>query len=498
MKKGMSTILGSLLYLGLFAGALGLIGMFSFLPIPWWGICVMALSMTYGGAFVFRTLYRKALCPISVAAGVSCLSCIAWLSWEFGGWERIPVLVIAVICLVLWLISVGGLLAAKNAELKWPSARARRMRILTAFSAVLMVCLGLSLYEAGLAAYSGKWSARLTAPSLKVDATELVKTQVVPAFDVPIVAGTNLIWCAPFQLAWNEMSDFVGKEIHFAENEPDCVPCLNQRLVTKAHLDDEIYIAAAGAYTPDFVQELNSKVQSKFGSNAFEPEEFVDMDGLEQLAAFGYLSVNLPFEYAFQRAKKPLNFRGVPVKAFTIPFGMGSHIREEQARRQVQVCYPPEEEDSFVVELKTRKADHQLILAKVVPEETLAKMVDKVVGYVGSLNMEPLSSVQDLMVPLFNFDITKEYRELIGNKLATKNPAYQGWRVGGAKQNIRFQLDERGAVLQSSSSMVACACIPPPPCVFDEPFLLMIRCEGSEKPYFAMWVDNAEILVKAE
>jgi hypothetical protein len=31
--------------------------------------------------------------------------------------------------------------------------------------------------------------------------------------------------------------------------------------------------------------------------------------------------------------------------------------------------------------------------------------------------------------------------------------------------------------------------------IFDGPFLVMIQKAGSQNPYFALWVDNAELLV---
>jgi len=31
--------------------------------------------------------------------------------------------------------------------------------------------------------------------------------------------------------------------------------------------------------------------------------------------------------------------------------------------------------------------------------------------------------------------------------------------------------------------------------IFDKPFLVVLRREGAKAPYFALWVDNAELLV---
>ena len=34
--------------------------------------------------------------------------------------------------------------------------------------------------------------------------------------------------------------------------------------------------------------------------------------------------------------------------------------------------------------------------------------------------------------------------------------------------------------------------------IFDKPFLIMLQNQDAKAPYFAAWVDNAEILLKAE
>jgi serine protease inhibitor len=70
-----------------------------------------------------------------------------------------------------------------------------------------------------------------------------------------------------------------------------------------------------------------------------------------------------------------------------------------------------------------------------------------------------------------------------------------------ALQNIRFQMTEKGVVLQSEARMeIGCAAEPQlPPAhvmIFDKPFLLMMARAKSKRPYFACWIANPELLVK--
>jgi len=493
-------VVGTLIYGGLllFVGVfLFLFGSLFIVPIPWWYVLVGSAVTVFFGTVILQSLGKGTFASFSITAGGLYLIFSTLLCFSIGAIAGLVFQILGGFFAVAWLITAGGVWVAKRITSRGLFKRARKHCAWASVAVIVVTVLGLYLIYIGSEIYSSIRSARLTAPALRCNAEELSATKVVPELNVPVIGETNLIWCAPFQLAWNEMADFLGEEVRFGQKEPDCVSYLNQRSTHKEHLDGETYFAAAGAYTADFIRELNAEVRSSFCSGTFAPEPLPEGDGEGRLAAFAYLSVNLPFKHAFQRTDYPLSFKGVPVKAFTIPFGDGAMVKADHAKRQVQICYPPEE-GAFIVELITKETDHHLILATVSPEATLAKTVDKVSGYVDSLPQEYLEMNQALVVPLFNFDITREYTELTGHTLAVENPTYRDWIIEKAGQNIRFQLDERGAVLQSSAFMIYAKCIPPIDCIFDEPFLLMLRYKDSAQPYFVLWVDNAEILVKSE
>ena len=73
-------------------------------------------------------------------------------------------------------------------------------------------------------------------------------------------------------------------------------------------------------------------------------------------------------------------------------------------------------------------------------------------------------------------------------------------QITSAVQNIRFQMDEKGVRLKSESHIsIGCSANGPPRIdyflIFDKPFLLLLQRTDAEMPYFALWVDNAELLV---
>lgn len=62
-----------------------------------------------------------------------------------------------------------------------------------------------------------------------------------------------------------------------------------------------------------------------------------------------------------------------------------------------------------------------------------------------------------------------------------------------ARQDIRFRLSEKGAILMSGAEITEEG---GGEAVFDEPFLLYLKEKQAKYPYLAMWVAHPEILLK--
>jgi hypothetical protein len=103
-------------------------------------------------------------------------------------------------------------------------------------------------------------------------------------------------------------------------------------------------------------------------------------------------------------------------------------------------------------------------------------------------------------VPTFNFDLTREYYELENRPFLSESPVLQGRIITKAVQNIRFQMNEEGVKLDSEAVIIAPVSALPPPSsrimIFDEPFLVMLKRVEATVPYFTLWVENPELLVR--
>ncbi len=331
---------------------------------------------------------------------------------------------------------------------------------------------------------------------IKASAAELQGTVVTPHLEQGITDGKNVLWCATFQLAWNEVASFIGESVKMQNPDP-AVAILNKQTVGRKDLDKASYVALAGDLRGGIYGKIDAALQAKFEGAAVPKLSRSPTIGRPQdIFAYAYLFKNLEFAVPFEDIDAPLQFKTKQVRCF----GVGPEKKAPPAMLdQVRVLAYDRQAGTFILELVTKAKGDQLILAKIKPAETLADTISAVIDRKAEATAMFPHDV--LKVPKLNFDVRRRYRELEGRALMISNPNIaQDLTILSALQDIRFQLDEKGARLRSESH-IAIGCSAPPRgrrFVFDGPFLILMRRKDAKNPYLAMWVDNAELLVKPE
>ena len=158
--------------------------------------------------------------------------------------------------------------------------------------------------------------------------------------------------------------------------------------------------------------------------------------------------------------------------------------------------------DDFVIEIATKEKDDRLIIARMTPGATLRETVDAAMARVNATAKEspaPLTREEPFEVPILNFDVTRDFGEIVGMGVAT--PGFTDLVILKALQNIRFKLDERGAILKSDAAIVVGRTGAQQPVqrrsfVCEGPFLVLMARRDATTPYFAAWIANDELLVK--
>ena len=330
------------------------------------------------------------------------------------------------------------------------------------------------------------------------DAAKLQRTIVSPHLEVPMTPGNNVLWCGTFQLAWNEVCGLTGGDIKFDSDDP-MIGALNKRGFTKESLDEMSYVALAGFVRDGIHEKIPKAVEEKF-HGAFKPRLLPDT-GLtprpQDIVAYACLYKHLSFPVAFERLDDGLTFGGEQVPAF----GFRTFKPEREKAYQQLSILDYQNENDFVIELKTSSDGDRLILAKVQPKQTLAETVGSVQARVESVQVQEGTTNDVLVVPKLDFDVTREYSEIERKHLVSTNAnVAQDLVVRSASQNTKFEMNEKGVELRSEAEMsIGCAQHVSPPIthrmIFDRPFLIMMERTKAAVPYFALWVDNPEMLV---
>jgi hypothetical protein len=334
---------------------------------------------------------------------------------------------------------------------------------------------------------------------VKADVSTLKDTQLVAHPDVPLAKGQNVIWCGTMQLAWNQAIALVGEKLKF-ESQPPVVDLLNQEDFTAAELSPDSYVAIADFERNHVEAEIRAALEKTF-HGAASPELIPPTPadpGPFDFVAYAYLYKNLAFAEPFLD-NEPISFDGTLVKNFG--FVRDVDRLPEAVLRQVSIC-DYQSRDDFVIKLKTKAVEDELILAKVPPGATLEATIDSVLKRVAADNAEPAMKSDRMAIPKLNFDLKKDFSELEGLILtpSPSSPIKTKLRIEKARQLIRFQLNEKGAVLKSEAVIImrALAMAPGRQLIFDQPFLILMKQSYARGPYFAMWVGNASLLVPAK
>ena len=104
-----------------------------------------------------------------------------------------------------------------------------------------------------------------------------------------------------------------------------------------------------------------------------------------------------------------------------------------------------------------------------------------------------------------NIDTNIKYNELCNRdiKYPENKPLdnVPGW-IAQAIQNVTFSLNESGGNLISEAAIrdqsESISLVPTRNFIYNEPFVLFLKEADKEKPYFALKVDNTDVLEKIE
>ncbi len=335
--------------------------------------------------------------------------------------------------------------------------------------------------------------------------SDLGRTEIVAAFESPMPAGHNVVWCSAFQVAWDMLAEDVFDGPIGLEGAEAVAGLLNRSRASEADLAPESYFAAAGRATEGLVESIDREMAARFPDAA--PPDFVADEN--NFLAYAYLSVAIGFAHPYFDEPHGLIFRdSAGGLAEVAAFGVGPDDDDGRAARaQVEPLFYGEGDDGsveFAVDLGG-DSRYRIVAARVAPRGTLADTCDYVAARASehpqSGAYRTLGEDETLSMPAISWRIVHRFGDLENRPFL--NDGFRRHGIADAVQMIEFRLDREGVVLRSEAEIqtytgIEAAAPGRREFIFDRPFLLYVALRSAENPVFAVWIDNEELLVASE
>lgn len=291
----------------------------------------------------------------------------------------------------------------------------------------------------------------------------------------------NNVWVGTLDLAWKELKERINlSTIEIEGGNSQIVKDLNESTFTKKMLDQNDYEINVertflNGYKIDAI--LNKKL------NFLEPFDNFSQD-------YTHLTFGNNQEY---------------IKYFGINAGSSEKMNKNieilfyntADDKNLYTIYGRTASKDIAIKLKTKEGD-EIILYRTNEKKSFEEYYDdiqtKAKAYTGS---KEFSKDDQLEIPYIRINGMINYDELYGKEIRNSNGLY----IYDVNQYVNFSLNEKGCNLSSKATMI----IEPEGIVgepkyfyFTDTFILFMKEKDSDKPYFALKVDNSDILEKVE
>ena len=273
----------------------------------------------------------------------------------------------------------------------------------------------------------------------------------------------NNLWIGTLDLAWKDLEEKVGGRIELEENI-DIANELNNSSFSKEMLDEN-----------DYTINVTRTV-----TNGYNIET--------------KLNKNLNFLYSFDNFNNDYNYTfGKDGNDYIKYFGINNASKEE-LNQNVEVLFYNGNND-FAVLLNTKEGD-KIILYRTDENKSFNEYYEDINNKKGNYNGSTAFEENDeLLVPYVNVNGTVAYNELADKIIKNTNGMY----ISNVIQDVNFNLNESGCNMQSHATMTTeYLSVGSRYFWFIDTFIIFMKEENSNMPYFALKVDNQDILEKKD
>lgn len=294
-----------------------------------------------------------------------------------------------------------------------------------------------------------------------------------PSYQSTIDENTiNNLWVGTLDIAWKELeSQLEMDKIDLQDGNLPVVDDLNSSTFTKDMLDSNDYsISVERTETQGYKIDTSLNKELNF---AIPFDNFSDM-----------------YEWKFGDSEEIIKYFGI------------NNASSEEMNKNVEILFFNRENensahsDDFAIKLKTKEGD-EIILYRTNEnknfDEYYKDIQNKASSYTGS---KEFLEGDELRVPFVRVNGMIAHNELYGKFIKDTNMFFTD-----VIQNVNFNLNDKGCNLSSEVTLVTEVTgigMEPRFCYFDDQFVIFMKEANSDQPYFALKVDNTDVLEKKE
>lgn len=282
----------------------------------------------------------------------------------------------------------------------------------------------------------------------------------------------NNLWVGTLDLAWKDLEEKIGlNKIELEGKMPQIANDLNESTFSKEMLNPN-----------DYKINIERTVTNGYKIDATLNKE------LNFLESFDNFS---DYKWTFGNSEEYIKYFGI------------NNASPEKMNKNVEILfYNKLNNDSLLsndmaIKLKTKEGD-EIILYRTDDKKSFDEYYEdiraKTKNYKGRTEF---SEEDELRIPYVNVNGMINYNQLYEKKIKNSKGLY----IYDVIQNVNFNLNEKGCNLSSKATMVTeymSIGSDTKLCYFQDTFIVFMKEANSDKPYFALKVDNNDILEKIE
>lgn len=282
----------------------------------------------------------------------------------------------------------------------------------------------------------------------------------------------NNLWVGTLDLAWKDLEEKIGKDkIELEDGNIQIVNDLNSSSFKKEMLDSDDY-------------EINVE---RTVTNGYKIEATLNKE-LNFLEVFDNFS-NDYTRWTFGDSEEYIKYFGI------------NNASLETMNKNVEILFYNKTsnnavDNDFAVKLKTKEGD-EIILYRTDEQKSFDEYYEDIKSKTNAYTeSREFAEDDEIIIPYVRVNGMISYNELYGKGIKDSDGLY----IYDVIQNVNFFLNEKGCNLSSKATMVTEYLSESDSryCWFKDNFVIFMKENNSDRPYFALKVDNSDILEKIE